>query len=87
VPQKKAAFKAIKVSEKKRLRNQAVINEVKTLSKRFRAALDAGEGEKVKKILTLLIKRINQAKSKGIIHRATASRKISRIMKNARKLK
>ena len=87
MPQQKAAFKAIKVSNKKRIRNESVINEVKTLTKKFNVLVSSKDAAGAKKTLTTLIKKINKAKSKNALHKKTASRKISRIMKKAAKLK
>jgi small subunit ribosomal protein S20 len=80
VPQQKAAFKAIKVSNKKYLRNQRFVNEIKTLQKKFRDYLVAKDAENVRKSAVVLVQKINKAQSKGIIHKTAASRKISRIM-------
>lgn len=83
MPQRKAAFKALKVSEKRRIGNQHIINEIKTLTKKINETLATKDTEIAKKLLPTLIKKINKAKSKGVIHKTAASRKISRIMKKA----
>ena len=77
MPQKKAAFKAMKVSEKRRLRNQPITNEIKTLTKKLRDAFAAKDIEKTKKLLPAFIKKVNKAKSNGAIHKMAASRKIA----------
>ena len=87
VPQLKSAFKAIKVNEKKHRRNQDVINEIKTLIKKFNDSAVGKDVEAAKKVLPSLIKKINKAISKGILHKKAASRKISRIMKKAARFK
>jgi len=87
VPQKKAAFKYIKQSRKRYLRNQPVISEIKTLTKKFIASVEAKAVDNARKILQVLIKKIDKAKSMGVIHRKTASRKISRLTKKAHTLK
>jgi len=87
VPQKKAAFKAIKVSKKRHIRNQSTISELKAMIRKFDALIESKDAQKVKPALSTLIKKINKAKSKGVIHKKTASRKLSRIMKKAAKLK
>ena len=87
MPQKKAAFKHIKKSRKRYLRNQPVINEIKTLTKKFIASIEDKAADNAGKLLQALVKKINKAKSKGIIHGKTASRKISRLTKKAHTLK
>jgi len=87
MPQMKAAFKDIKQNKKRRMRNESAISEIKTLLKKFGDFTDNKDAANAKKLLPLLVKKINKAKSKGAIHRKTASRKISRITKKAARLK
>jgi len=87
MPQIKAAFKDIKQNKKRRLRNESVVSEIKTLLKKFGDFADNKDAANAKKLLPLLVKKINKAKSKGVIHRKTASRKISRITKKAARFK
>lgn len=87
MPQMKAAFKDIKQNKKRRMRNESAISEIKTLLKKFGDFADNKDSANAKKLLPSLIKKINKAKSKGTLHRKTASRKISRITKKAARLK
>lgn len=68
---------------KKRARNQSVISELKTLSKKLAAA---SEPAKAKEIAASLISRYDRAVSKGIIPRGRANRRKSRITKFVAKL-
>ena len=76
-----ASYKDIKKSAKKALRNQSVKSELKTETKKFIDLVSSKKTEEAKKQLNYLISQFGKAKSKGIIHKNTASRKISRLMK------
>jgi len=76
-----ASYKDIKQSAKRGLRNQSVKSELKTETKRFLELISAKKMEEAKKQLNNLISQLDKARSKGIIHRNTASRKISRLTK------
>ena len=63
------------------MRNKSVKTSLKTLEKKLRAAKEAGENtdELMKKTQSA----IHKAAKKGIVHKKTASRKISRLFKFA----
>ena len=67
-------------SEKARVRNKAVRSELKTRTKNVvtAAETDAADLEEATK---LAIKKIDKAASKGVIHKNTAARKKSRLLK------
>ena len=76
-----ASYKDIKKSAKKALRNQSVKSGLKTEITKFLDLLSSKKMDEAKKQLTFLVSQLDKAKSKGIIHKNTASRKISRLMK------
>mgnify|MGYP002336015781 CR=1 FL=1 len=76
-----STLKRVRQAEKHRLRNQSVETKVKTYITKLDAALPSKDKEGIKKILNETIRVISSAASKGIIHKNTASRKISRITK------
>ena len=76
-----ASYKDIKKSAKKALRNQSAKSELKTETKKFLDLISSKKMDEAKKQLNHLISQLDRAKSKGIIHKNTASRKISRLMK------
>lgn len=87
-PKKKPSpLKRVKQSEKKELRNQAVKTKVKTQIGKMTAALLGKDKEAVDSIFKETAHIISSAASKHIIHRNTASRKISRIAKKVNGLK
>jgi len=76
-----ASYKDIKKSAKKALRNQNVQSRLKTETKKFMELVSSKKIEEAKKQLNYLISQLDKAKSKGIFHKKTVSRKISRLMK------
>lgn len=86
MPIKKASFKSLRQSKKRHLRNLAIKSELKTKTKKLVASLTGGDSNAARTDAQELIKKLDKAKSKGIIHKRTASRKISRIMKKVSKL-
>lgn len=81
MPIKQSAFKALRQNKKRHLRNIAVKTELKTVIKKFREAIQSGDKEKAKTLLRLATSKLDKAASHGIIHKNTASRKKSRILK------
>ena len=82
----KSAKKRILVIQKKTLRNKATKSKVKTYIKRTEAAIAAQDKEAATAALNDAISQISKATSKGIYHKNTASRKISRLTKAVNKL-
>ena len=75
----KSAKKRILVDRRNAERNKAIKSKVKTAVKGVDAAIAAGDKDVASKALTTAISEINRAASKGVFHKKTASRKISRI--------
>ncbi len=76
-----SAKKRIRQAEKRTARNRAVISRIKTLAKHLDASLASGNPDDVNEKLRTVVGAINRAASKGILHRNTASRKVSRLNK------
>lgn len=81
----KSAMKQARQAEKRRVRNQNMKSTVKTATKKVDAGIAAGDAPDTKEKLRLAIKTIDMAASKGVLHRNTASRKISRLTKRVNK--
>ena len=77
----KSAKKRIKVIETKTLRNKMIKTKIKTYIKRLEAAIAAGDKELANERLVATISEIEKATSKGIFHKNTSARKISRLTK------
>jgi small subunit ribosomal protein S20 len=87
LPNLKSAFKSIRKDKKRHARNQKIDTELKSLAKKFTMALAAKKAEEAKKLGAALVLKLDKARSKGIIHRNTASRKRARILTKLSKLK
>ena len=73
--------KRIKVINTKTERNKAIKTKVKTYIKKVEAAIAANDKAAASEALTACISEISKATSKGIFHKNTAARKVSRITK------
>ncbi len=87
MPNLKSAFKRMRSDSKKALRNKQIQSELKTYIKKFRGCLQQNNIENASNILKILISKLDKASSRGIIHKNTASRKKSRLVKELAKVK
>lgn len=85
LPQIKSAIKRVKVSEKKRVRNNRVRSQVRTAIRGFRRSLGVS-GADSSEALVAAISQIDRAASKGVLHRNTAARRKSRLTKALHKM-
>ncbi len=77
----KSAKKRILVINKKTEHNKAIRSKVKTYIKKVYAAIDEKDKAAATVALNEAISELSKAASKGIYHKSTASRKISRMTK------
>ncbi len=77
----KSAKKRILVTQTRTARNKAIKSEVKTRVKRVYAAIESKDQEAAKAALKDAISTMDKATSKGVYHKNTTSRKISRLQK------
>lgn len=82
----KSAKKRINVIRTKTLRNKMIKSSVKTAIKKVDAAVAANDAAAAKAALTEATSLLDKAKSKGIYHKNTASRKIARMSKAVSKI-
>ena len=75
----KSVIKRQKQDVKKHERNTSVKSLLKTLSKKVEQAVEAKSADTAKAALIKAMKAYDKASSAGIVHRSTASRKISRL--------
>ena len=75
----KSAKKRILVNQTKADRNKAIKSGVKTSIKKVVAAVEAGDKAIATTALTDAISTIDKATSKGIYHKNTAARNVSRL--------
>lgn len=77
----KSAKKRILVNETKAARNKAIKSRVKTSIKKVEAAVAAKDAETARTALRAAISEISKAGGKGVYHKNTVARKISRLTK------
>lgn len=76
-----SAEKRVRQSRKAREYNQAIISSVKTHTKKFNEALQAGDRDRVEAAFNDAVKVLNKASSKGVLKKNNASRRIGTISK------
>ena len=77
----KSALKRARQNELSRLRNKAVKTRVKSIVKDVRSSVEGSSNGDVTAKLIAAQTLIDKASKKGVIHKKTAARKISRLSK------
>ena len=75
----KSAKKRVLVTKVKYERNKAIKSGVKTAIKKVYEAIESGDQAAANEALKAAISSISKAATKGIFHKDTASRKVSRL--------
>ncbi|MGF1465727.1 MAG: 30S ribosomal protein S20 [Sandaracinaceae bacterium] len=81
-----SAKKRIRQTVKRTLRNRYIGSTVRTYVKRVRAAIDEGDRSVAEEALKQAVRRIDAAVNKGVFHRKTGSRYISRLTRQVQAL-
>ena len=87
MPQKRSAYKELRKSKRKHIRNVKAISEVRSLIKKYNALLLEKKFDDAKVLLRSVTSKMAKAAAKGIIRKNTASRKLSRLSKSLSKAK
>jgi small subunit ribosomal protein S20 len=82
-----SALKRAKQNEKRSLRNLHTRTTVKSSVKKVREAVEEKDVEGAQKALLKAIPLIQKARSKGVFHKKTSARKISRLTLKVNALK
>lgn len=82
----KSQIKRIRTNEKRRQRNLAVKSELKTLVRKTREAVEAGEKEAAIEALRVASRKLDKAVSKGVIHRNQAANRKSKLARRVASL-
>jgi len=82
----KSAEKRNRQNEKRRMRNVSVKTNVKTRVKAVLKTVENKDPEGARSALASTIPGIDKAAAKGVFHKKTASRKISRLTKKVNSL-
>jgi small subunit ribosomal protein S20 len=81
-----SAIKRARQNEKRRLRNLHIKTTVKSSVKKVRAAIEKKDVEGAQKVLSKTIPLIQKSRSKGVFHKNTTARKISRLTREVNAL-
>jgi small subunit ribosomal protein S20 len=79
----KSQIKRNKQNEKRHERNKAVKSSLKTAVRKFREAAETGDKDKAVELGRDASRKLDQAVSKGVIHRNQAANRKSSIAKKA----
>ncbi len=82
----KSQQKRNRTNESARLRNKSVKSSLRTAVRGFREAADAGDKEKATELLASTNRQLDQAASKGVIHKNQAANKKSALAEMLNKL-
>lgn len=86
MPIKKAALKSMRSDTRREARNSRILNELKTLSRKFEAFVLAKNKESAAALLKGVTKKLDKAFSLGAIHKNRAARKKARLSRKLAKL-
>ena len=86
MPTSASAAKRDRQNEVRRIANKARKTELKTLSKQLLRAVHDKEAEKAQELFRRFSKRIDQAASRNIFHKNTASRQKARMARHLKEL-
>lgn len=81
----RSAKKRIKTTEKKTKVNKSRMSSLKTILKKFDAAIENEEIEEAKELIKTVDKKLKKAVDKNLIHKNKASRELSRLTKQLNK--
>lgn len=79
MPNTKSAERRMRNSARKHLHNRSIKSRIHTLEKSYLALLDGGKKEDAAKALRTISSAFDKAAKTGVVHRATADRKKSRL--------
>jgi small subunit ribosomal protein S20 len=81
VPKIKSAIKRVDIAKRNSLKNQSWKSAVRTVRTKVQDTAAANNMEKAAELLKNAYKTIDQAVSKGVLHRNSAARKKSKLAK------
>ena len=81
MPNIKSAKKRVQLAEVRNARNKADKSALKTALKKFEAAAAEGNRTEADGAYKVAVKKVDQAVAKGVLHKNTAARRVSRVMR------
>lgn len=82
----KSVIKRQKQADKQQLINKSVKSMLKTMAKKVEQAVEAKNADVAKEAMIKAMKAYDKAASAGILHKNTASRKVSRLSTRVSKI-
>lgn len=79
MPNTKSAERRMRNSARKQTRNRSVKSKLHTLERKYLQLVGSGKKDEAAKVLPLVSSAFDKAAKSGVIHRATAARKKSRL--------
>ena len=86
MPITKSAQKQVRVSERKRLRNQPIRSRCKTSVTKAEKLIFSGKLEEAAAAVVEAVSMLDKAAEKGVLHKNNAARRKSRLMKRLNSL-
>ena len=85
MPNIKSAKKRVKVIQTKTLRNAMIKSQLKTYIKKFEAAVAGGDKAEATEAYKAVVKKLDQAAAKGLLHKNNAAHKKSQLVNKLNK--
>ena len=79
MPHHKSAEKRLRQTEKRTVINRARLSRVRTLVKKVETAIDSGDKEAAQSAFQVAQPELHRATTKGVLHKNTVARKLSRL--------
>lgn len=86
MPNIKSSILSVKTDAKRRAKNMAEKSRVRTASRKVLDAIEAGNADEAKALLTVACKTIDQAAANHVYHKNAANRKKSRLARKVNAL-
>ena len=81
MPHTKSAWKRLRSSEKRRRRNRATAKAIRLQTRKVTEALKANDADTAKTETILVVKKLDKAANRGVIHKNKAARLKSKMAK------
>ena len=79
MPHHKSAEKRLRQTEKRTVINRARMSRVRTFVKKVESAIETGDKEAAQSAFQLAQPELHRATTKGVLHKNTVARKLSRL--------
>jgi small subunit ribosomal protein S20 len=79
MPHHKSAEKRLRQTEKRTVINRARLSRVRTFVKKVESAIETGDKEAAQSAFQLAQPELHRATTKGVLHKNTVARKLSRL--------